>query len=108
MQEIIVTSRTRSRYDVSLEDRALTLRTLYSNVMDQWTFDLVDRATGDPVLSGVPIVTGLDLLEPYGLGLGALVAAAIESPGRDPRRDELGQRVKLIHVPVAEVEEIQA
>lgn len=56
-----------------------------------WVIDISD-ASGNPLVSGIPMVTGADLLEQYGyLGLNfALVAQTDNSPDTVPTFDDLG------------------
>lgn len=67
----------------------------YNSRNGVWTFDLSDDATRTPILSGVAIVLGVDLLEPYNLGIGRLLAVDGEGRGRDAGADDLGSRVTL-------------
>lgn len=99
MIEIPIGLQPRQSMDLVFEGTAVTLKLGYSNLTDTWRFDLLNRSTdpATPLLRGVPVVTGLDLLAPYGLSLGAMAAVAVERPGEDPGRDDLGTRVRLIH-----------
>jgi len=78
-----------------LNDRRVTLRLHYSVTTDRWSLDLsIDDL---PVLHGRRIVCGVDLLEPFGFGVGVLVAAPVKA-GSDPTRDDLPNgNVKLFH-----------
>jgi hypothetical protein len=56
-----------------------------------WIIDIAD-ASGNPIVSGIPMVTGSNLLEQYGyLGFGfQLVAQTDNSPDSVPNFDNLG------------------
>jgi hypothetical protein len=61
-----------------------------------WIIDISD-ASGNPILSGIPMVTGVDLLEFYGyLGFNfALVAQTDSAPDVVPTFETLGQTSHL-------------
>ena len=60
-----------------------------------WTFDLAVASTKAAMLQSIPIVLGADLLAPYNLAIGRLIAADTSSRSRDAKDDDLGTRVKL-------------
>jgi hypothetical protein len=49
-------------------------------------------------------MTNVDLIGQYNLGIGALLAVAIDDFDKDPGLDDLGTRVLLMTVPQAEVD----
>lgn len=61
-----------------------------------WMINIAD-ASGNPILSGIPMVTGADLLEQFDyLGLGFhLVAQTDNSPDTVPAFDNLGTTAHL-------------
>ncbi|MDQ7745452.1 phage baseplate plug family protein [Hydrogenophaga pseudoflava] len=60
-----------------------------------WTFDLFDAATKVAMLASIPIALGVDMLWPYNLGIGRLIAGDSSNRGRDAGSDDLGQRLKV-------------
>lgn len=71
----------------------------FNSMMDCWVLDLMD-ASKAPVVSGIPVVTGLDLLAPYrylGVG-GALIAQTVNDPTAVPTFDNLGKTGKVYFV----------
>lgn len=63
---------------ITLAGVAYTLRVVWNVPNDSWVLDVLD-AGGDPVLCGVPLVTGADLLEQFnylGIGGGLVVQTA--------------------------------
>ncbi len=110
MEIITLTGVPREAVQFDFDGTRLTLSVAYSNRRGGWSLSLSDRTTDPPtpILSGVAIVVGVDIFKPYALGLGTLVAVAVERPGEDPGRGEMGGRVKLIYVPPAEVEALTA
>jgi len=61
-----------------------------------WIIDIAD-ASGNPIVSGIPVVTGVDLLGQFGyLGFGfQLVAQTDNSPDTVPTFDNLGTTAHL-------------
>jgi hypothetical protein len=61
-----------------------------------WIIDIAD-ASGSPIVSGIPMVTGVDLLEQFGyLGFNfKLVAQTDNSPDTVPAFDNLGTTAHL-------------
>lgn len=75
----------------------VTLRLIYQfNQDDCWILD-IDDATGNPIVQGIPLVTGADLLEQYAyLGLGcSLYAATDGDPVSPPHWWNLGSTAQL-------------
>lgn len=72
----------------------------YSTWDNRWSFDL--DVDGARVLSGRKIVLGVDLIAPFNLGIGSLVAAPWGDDEAEPGRTELPSgRVRLFHVEAA-------
>lgn len=90
------------QFGTIINGRRVTIRLRYNMTMDRWSFDLsIDNL---PVLTGRRIVTGVDLLKPFNLGLGAIFAAAV-TPGAIPDRAALpAGTVLLIQASDAEIE----
>ncbi len=67
----------------------------YNDRNGVWSFDMADHAMGAPIISGVPILIGCDMLAPYGLGIGTMFAvdlAATTQPaiiGMTPTQTEI-------------------
>ena len=60
-----------------------------------WTFDLSRAIDGVVLATGVPILLGEDLLSPYALGMGALIAVDEANTDTDAGPDDLGVRVNV-------------
>jgi len=68
----------------------------YSTFANRWSFDLDVESVR--VLSGRRIVLGVDLIAPFNLGIGSLVAAQWGDEDVEPGRTELPSgRVRLFH-----------
>lgn len=89
------------QFGTIINGRRVTIRLRYNPTSERWSFDL---AIDDlPVLQGRRIVTGVDLLAPFNLGLGLMFAAAV-TPGAVPDRQALpAGTVKLFHASDAEL-----
>jgi hypothetical protein len=61
-------------FNCALNGVAYDFSTNYNDRNGVWSFDMADHATGAPIISGVPILIGCDLLAPYGLGIGSMFA----------------------------------
>lgn len=92
--------------DMTLDGNDVTLRVRYAHKSTSWVLDLLDRRVDPPapLLSGVRIVTGVDMWAPYALGIGSLIAFNLIDAGVDPVRDELGNPVQVFYLTPAEVE----
>lgn len=102
MIEFRILDEPRQKFSVLLNRRRVTFELWYSLTTDRWSFDLaIDGAT---VLNGRRIVTGVDLLAPFNLGIGILFAAP-EAAGTVPNRSALPLgTVKLYHTTQEEVD----
>lgn len=69
----------------------------------QWYLDLSGEGVA---LSGMAVVTGCDMLEPYAFDkLGGLWLLDVDGNGRDPALEGMGDTFQLIYVPLAERDE---
>jgi len=88
-------------FTTTLAGRRCDFRVNYSTWANRWSFDL--DVDGVRVLSGRRIVVGVDLLAPFNLGVGSLIAAPWGEDGIEPGRKELPSgRVRLFHYDPAE------
>jgi hypothetical protein len=85
---------------IALSGVTYTLSFNYRNVpMGGWTVDIGD-ASGNPILQGVPLVTGANLLKKYAyLGfVGALWVQTLDNPDAVPTFQNLGSDGQLFYV----------
>ena len=110
MIEIPLSTSPKQSLSLNLDGREITLKVRYSDLVDVWSFDLYERTDSveTPLVLGVRLVMGIDLLAQYGLGLGSVRCYAASSPGQSPSREDLGNRVRLIYATAAEVEALQS
>jgi hypothetical protein len=92
MQIIPFTSDPFQGFTVPLGDARYTFDVRY-NETGVWTFDLTRESDGAMLLSSVPILLGQDILEPYALGLGGLMAVDLGGETLDAGADDMGVRV---------------
>lgn len=107
MQELLIADAADQEFTTILSDQRCTFRLRYNPTADRWTFDL---AIGDDLkLLGRRIVTDIDLIAPFDLGIGALVALDVEGRGNLPDRKNLpARKVRLYSLDAAEVAEVRA
>lgn len=75
----------------------------YNSRNGVWTMDLSYDASREPIIVGVPIVLGVDLLGAYNFNIGSLIAVDTSGTARDATADDLGSRVLLYWVSADEV-----
>jgi hypothetical protein len=83
-------------FTTTLSGRRCDFVVNYSTFANRWSFDLA--VDGVPALAGRRIVTGVDLVAPFNLGIGSLIAAPWGNDDAEPGRTELPSgRVRLFH-----------
>ncbi|CAN7388498.1 phage baseplate plug family protein [Neorhizobium sp. LjRoot104] len=101
-----ITDHADQQFGTIINGRRVTVRLRYNQSNDRWSFDL--SIDDQPVLHGRRIVTGIDLLAPFNLGLGLIVAATV-TPGAAPDRAALpAGEVRVYHLTDAEAEALAA
>lgn len=88
----IPTSPTPQSFTITLSGVQYQLALRWCDPAASWLLDIAD-VNGVPLLSGIAVVTGTDLLDPYAyLGFGgALYAATDHDPDTPPGFDTLGR-----------------
>ncbi len=90
---------TPQRFTVNLNGREvfMTLRWKETHA-GGWTVDITDSRTNTPLIHGLPLVAGVDLLEPYRY-LGIPCRLVLGGDGmKEATRENLGKDVKLCMV----------
>lgn len=91
-----ITDHADQQFGTVINGRRVTIRLRYNQTNDRWSFDL--SIDDQPVLHGRRVVTGVDLLAPFNLGLGMIIAAVV-TPGAVPDRNALPSgEVRLYHL----------
>lgn len=79
-----------------MDGRRVTIRLRYNVTIDRWSMDL--SIDDEPVLHGRRVVTGVDMLEQFGFGIGVMFAAAVK-PFAEPDRANLPNgNVRIFHI----------
>lgn len=73
----------------------------WNHIGQQWQMDIAE-ADGTPLVNGIPLVAGLDLLEPYEyLGFGVRLFVQTDNDTlADPTYDNLGTNAHLYVTPI--------
>ena len=94
------------QFGAIFNDRRVTIRVRYNPTSDRWSFDLaIDDV---PVIHGRRIVPFVDLLKPFQLGIGAIVAIPM-TVGAEANRESLPSgAVRLYHATQDEIDAAKA
>ncbi len=86
-------------FQIALAGTTYTLTVWWNVVNASWMIDIFD-ASGNPIVTGIPMVTGADLMEQFQyLNLGfSLVAQTDNSPDTVPTFDTLGTTSHLFAI----------
>lgn len=101
--ELPLTADPAQAFTCKLGDTKYFFEARYNSRNGVWALDMYDDATRQAVILGMAVVLGVDLLEPYNLGIGRLVAMDSAGMGRDATADDLGSRVGLYWISPDEV-----
>lgn len=87
------------RFQVQLGQQTYTLRVVWNTVSSCWVMDIAD-AEDVPIVQGIPLITGADLLEQYGyLGIpGRLIVQTDNDPNAVPTFLNLGEAGHLYYL----------
>ena len=97
IRELPITSAPSQAFTTTLSGQRCDFVVNYSTWANRWSFDLA--VEGVSVLAGRRIVTGVDLVAPFRLGLGSIIAAAWGDQLAVPDRETLPAGVvRLFHV----------
>ncbi len=104
MIEFSIIDEADQQFATVLDGRRVTIRLRYNVTTDRWNMDL--SIDDQPVLTGRRVVTGIDLIEPFNFGIGAIFALP-EKAGEVPDRNNLPRGiVRLYHASEAEIAEV--
>lgn len=93
--EIPLSSDPAQTFTVQLDRAKYIFSMKFNSRSGVWTLDMSLASTKAVILQSIPILLGVDLLYPYNLGIGRLIAGDTSSKGLDATADDLGTRVKL-------------
>ncbi|WP_186086040.1 phage baseplate plug family protein [Burkholderia gladioli] len=83
-------------FTITLSGTDYTMTVQWRNAIAMWLLDIAD-ASGNPLVSGLPLVTGANLLEQFGyLGFqGGLWVQGADDPDNLPTYEDMGTGSKL-------------
>ena len=84
-------------FTCQLGDFFFRIRSLFNDRSAVWHFDLSDATTSETLCYQIPILIGLDMLEPLNLGIGAMIAVDTSGADLDAGPDDLGTRVIVFY-----------
>lgn len=93
--QLPVTSEPAQQFTILLGTQKWDLYVRYNDRGNFWTMDIMDDATQTSLITGMPLLLGCDLLEPYNLDNGAMIAYDTTGSGADAGPDDLGDRVLI-------------
>jgi len=104
MDIIPVTNEPSSRFNISLEDGDFDVRLNFNGTTATWSMDLSNN--GVPIISGLTLVTGTDIVRGYNLNIGSWVMIDLTNSGIDPDINNLGVQLILYYIPESEKQEL--
>jgi hypothetical protein len=87
------------RFSITLSGVTYTMTVMWRDAVQGWFLDIAD-ALGNPIVGGIPFVTGADLLAQYAtLGIpGQLIVATNHDVDAVPTYDNLGTLCNLYYI----------
>lgn len=95
MYEVPVTNDAAQRFTTQLGEPKLVFDIQWNDRSNLFSLTLSDETTQQVYFQGVPLVLGVDLLEPYNYRLGSLFVMDTTNRGQEANRDNFGDSVKL-------------
>jgi hypothetical protein len=91
--QLPLTSDPAQDFVINLGGQQWELYVRYNDRGSFWTMDITEYNSQTSLVTGMPILLGADLLAPYILNNGAMVATDTNGLGQDAGPDDLGTRV---------------
>ncbi|GHV49938.1 hypothetical protein FACS1894216_01230 [Synergistales bacterium] len=88
-------------FSIVLGDVRYTINLYWSDAEQgkYWVIDILDADTSEPIVKGIPLVTGCDLLAQFGtLGFKGSLVAYVSGSDERPGYDDLGGEGNLFFV----------
>ena len=95
MYEISVTNDAAQRFTTQLGEPKLIFDIQWNDRTQLFSLTLSDETTQQVYFQGVPLVLGVDLLEPYNYGLGSLFVMDTTNRSQEANLTNFGDSVKL-------------
>lgn len=93
--ELPVTSDAAQTFVTQLGEVKYQFDVIYNDRSGVWTMTITEFVSQAIIISGLPIVLGQPLLEPYNFGIGEMIVSDTSESSRDAGPDDLGTRVKV-------------
>lgn len=94
MIEIPVNSDLAQRFSVAIDGVRYRVRVTYNSFREVWTMDLEDSS--GPVVSGISLVGGVDLVKQYNLPFQGMYVINLEDSSADASATNLGEEVRVV------------
>jgi len=106
-QVLPFTSEPAQSFTVALGGSKYLIDARYNDIAGFWTLDITTEPAQVQLVAGVPILIGQDLLSPYALGIGGLLATDTSNSGIDAGPEDLGDRVTVTWLSESELQIIR-
>lgn len=93
--ELPITSDAAQTFVTQLGDVKYQFDVIYNDRSGIWTMTITEFVSQVVIISGLPIVLGQPLLEPYNFGIGELLVSDTSESSTDAGADDMGTRVKV-------------
>jgi hypothetical protein len=95
-QSIIPLSPVNQTFGVPLEEKSVQMTIIFNERMGVYTLTMVDVKTSAEIISGMPIVGGVDIFRSYALQLGTLFVFDQTGEGVDPDKAAIGVTSQMV------------
>lgn len=93
-------------FTTQLGETKLVVDLQWNDRMELFTLSLANDDTGEIYVHGQAVVLGVDILEPYNLGLGSIVAVDLTKKHEEPNLTNLGNTCNLYWLSEEEVQDV--
>jgi len=104
MIEIPLTSEAEQIFTIELNSVVFSFRVIYNTRLGIWSADI--SSGGNELVNGVALVTGLDIMAPYNIGLTNLYVINIAVNNAEANSSNLGTDVRLYQLTDEEVSSV--
>lgn len=106
MIEIPLNSSPEQLFNIVISETKYDLRVILNSRTGVWSLSISSQ--GDDLVSGIALLPGVDILEPYNLGIGRGYVVNLENPNRNPSKTGLGVSSRLFILSEEEVQDATA
>ena len=102
MIEVPLTSNPEQLFSIVINEIKYEVRVVLNSRTGIWSISL--SLQGEEIITGIPLLPGVDIFEQHNLRLGKAYVVNLENPDRDPSKTGLGVSSKLFILAEEEVE----